>query len=147
MSRHTSLCVTKTGLVISTEIPYLAASPDTLVQCDCCDLGVMEVKCPFAFREATVDTFLADPSSCVMVGEDAQPQLKPGHAYYCQAQLQMFACNAGYCDFTVYGERFILIVCVIRDTNFVQRHLEKVRMFILKATLPQMMAKVFAKQR
>lgn len=40
-----------TGLLLSTHRPYVGASPDGLVNCDCCGKGVLEVKCPFAVEK------------------------------------------------------------------------------------------------
>ena len=38
--------ITDTGLVISEELPYIAASPDLKVECKCCGAALMEIKCP-----------------------------------------------------------------------------------------------------
>ena len=43
-SEHDSLKVSSCGVFISTEYPFLAASPDGIVQCDCCGTGICEVK-------------------------------------------------------------------------------------------------------
>ena len=41
--KHVNLRVRKCGVLLSTEHPHLAASPDALVECDCCGEGVGEV--------------------------------------------------------------------------------------------------------
>ena len=41
---HEDFRVSKCGLFISTEYPFLGASPDGHVQCSCCGLGICEVK-------------------------------------------------------------------------------------------------------
>ena len=35
-------------------MPYIAASPDGIAVCDCCDRSVIEFKCPFKIRGKTV---------------------------------------------------------------------------------------------
>ena len=48
---HQNLSVVDSGLVVPTSHPYLGASPDGIVSCDCCGMGVIEVKCPFSCRD------------------------------------------------------------------------------------------------
>lgn len=43
---HSNVRITQCGLHISTERPYLGASPDGLVTCDCCEPAIAEIKCP-----------------------------------------------------------------------------------------------------
>ena len=50
-NKHTNFQVRKCGLFVNDQFPYLAASPDALVSCDCCGSGVVEVKCPFIHRD------------------------------------------------------------------------------------------------
>ena len=47
---HHKLTGTNTGLWISTSYPYLAASPDGLIDYECCEPGVIEIKCPYTLR-------------------------------------------------------------------------------------------------
>ena len=42
--KHKSFCLTKSGLHLSSKWPYLGATPDGLVSCDCCGKGTVEVK-------------------------------------------------------------------------------------------------------
>ena len=41
---------------MSTEYPFLGASPNALVECSCCGEGVLEIKCPFKYKESTVES-------------------------------------------------------------------------------------------
>lgn len=43
--------IQETVLIMSTEIPYIGASPDTLVSCDCCALWVVELEVTWTHRE------------------------------------------------------------------------------------------------
>ena len=45
-SIHKNFSVTRCGLFINKEHPFLHATPDFLTQCDCCGLGCGEVKNP-----------------------------------------------------------------------------------------------------
>ena len=42
---HDTTFVSNSGLVVSTERPFLGASPDGIIQCSCCGKGVLEIKC------------------------------------------------------------------------------------------------------
>ena len=42
--RHKNFTVSDSGLFVSTEHPYLGASPDGLVTCECCGAGACEIK-------------------------------------------------------------------------------------------------------
>ena len=48
---HEKFEVRKCGLFISTELPYIAASPDALVSCICCGEGCVKIKCPYTFQD------------------------------------------------------------------------------------------------
>ena len=44
---HDKVNVEKSGFIINPNIPYVGASPDGIVTCNCCGKGVLEIKCPF----------------------------------------------------------------------------------------------------
>ncbi|XP_052567495.1 uncharacterized protein LOC120430793 [Culex pipiens pallens] len=46
-NKHRNVSGRNSGLVISPKHPYLAASPDHIISCDCCGIVTVEVKCPF----------------------------------------------------------------------------------------------------
>jgi hypothetical protein len=79
------------GLFICEKLPFLAASPDGIVKCDCCEPRVLEIKCPYCL------------SSVGKIIEDV-PYIKDGHlnqnhAYYYQVQTQMICTKMKYADF------------------------------------------------
>lgn len=45
---RTDFKISKCGLVINQEYPWIHATPDVLVSCSCCGLGCGEIKCPSA---------------------------------------------------------------------------------------------------
>ena len=47
---HTNLTIENAGLCLSMECPYIGASPDAFVMCDCCGKGCVEVKCPYCHK-------------------------------------------------------------------------------------------------
>ncbi len=42
---HDNFIISESGLIIHVDYPYLGASPDGCIKCDCCGKGVLEIKC------------------------------------------------------------------------------------------------------
>ena len=67
--------MTKAGFVISTEYPFLGASPDGYVHDPVAteQSGLVEIKCPYKFRNQTPENAASDSSFyCSLVGECLQ---------------------------------------------------------------------------
>jgi len=54
--KHVNVRVSLCGLFINTEFPIQGASPDGIVECNCCGEGVLEIKCPYCVRDCTEET-------------------------------------------------------------------------------------------
>ena len=116
---QTGVVVTKAGFVISTEYPFLGASPDGYVHDSVAteQSGLVEIKCPYKFRNQTPENAASDSSFyCSLVGECLQ--LKVGHNYYCQIQGQMAVTKRSWCDFVVYTTRGIAVERLYFDPGF-----------------------------
>ena len=50
LQERQNFVIQNTGLHINVEFPYLGASSDNLIQCDCHGKGVLEIKCPHNYR-------------------------------------------------------------------------------------------------
>ena len=117
VKKHVNFTMTLSGLVIHPEHPHLGASTDGVVSCDCCGLGVLEIKCPFScknksFTEASRD----DPQFCLTNSEDSSFELKKAHAYHYQVQTQMKRTGGRYCDFDVWSpNEFVLLRIDLTD--------------------------------
>ena len=48
---HVNFIISKCGLYINSQFPFLAATPDRTVSCNCCGNGIVEVKCPYSLRD------------------------------------------------------------------------------------------------
>ena len=49
-----STLINACGFYISTDHPFLGATPDALVQCACCGEGTLEVKCPLCAQNSSI---------------------------------------------------------------------------------------------
>lgn len=90
------------GLVIYKEKPFIAASPDQLVECQCCGAGLVEIKCPYRIRSEIPSAANLDYLHDVIKHDGKITSLKKNCAYYFQVQGQMAVTGRSYCDFFVY---------------------------------------------
>ena len=47
---HINASVSECGLFVHPDYPHLGATPDGVVECECCGSGVCEIKCPYTCR-------------------------------------------------------------------------------------------------
>ncbi len=131
--------VSDCGLCVHPDFPYLGASPDGVVECDCCGRGVIEIKCPFSCRERSFSKASEDsPSFCLGTNEDGQFQLKKNHAYYYQVQLQMKLCDLNYADFIIWRESELVVIRIEQDLTFLEEALHKAKEFFKYGILPEL---------
>ena len=72
--------VLECGFVVSSTMPWLAASPDRKVIDKIFGFGLVEIKCPYSLRHLTPEGACADPSFyCQLV--NGRPELTRGHLF------------------------------------------------------------------
>ena len=49
--KHENFVVIQCGLILDPEFPFIGATPDGLVDCKCCNTGVLEIKCSFSCKQ------------------------------------------------------------------------------------------------
>ena len=146
-SEHHKFDVANSGLVINKSWPYLGASPDGMVSCDCCGAGVLEIKCPYVHRGETIAAACEDGNFCLEM-HNGNPRLKVGHPYYCQVQTQLFVCDVDYCDFCVCtfasdqtGD--LHVQRIAPDMQFWESCLAKASSFFSSSILPELLGKKY----
>ena len=92
-SHHENLDIRECGLFISKERPFVAASPDGMITCSCCEPRVLEIKCPYSLRDKSPLN-----AECL----DGEGHLKNDHPYMYQVQGQMMVCEVKSCLFCLY---------------------------------------------
>eukprot|EP00794_Sanderia_malayensis_P012122 gene12122-13374_t len=96
---HKNLQVHSCGMFVIFDAAYIGASPDGVVECNCCNKGLLEIKCPFKIaHEAPSVSNL----SYIHTKEDGAVELSRSHPYYSQMQHQMGVTKLPWCDFFVY---------------------------------------------
>jgi hypothetical protein len=118
--------VCKSGLCISLEHPFLAASPDGLVGTE----SIVEVKCPYAARNDKIT-----PNEHFPFLTDSM-QLKPNHNYYAQVQGQMYITKRSHCFFVIYTLVDFKLIEVVIDKDYCQQMIAKLVSFYENHYLP-----------
>ena len=124
-NNHKDFQLNRVGLQVDADYPFLGATPDGLVTCSCHGLAVLEVKCPYNFKES-LDGWQNDKNFPI----DESLEMKQDHKYYFQIQLQMDLCQAGFGYFFIYsgGSKEGILCIVPKNEHFVKE---------LKATLQE----------
>lgn len=142
--QHLNFQVRDSGLVLNETFPFMGASPDGIIECDCCLKGCLEVKCPFCKK----DQYLSDAVEskfCLELNQNNMLSLKKDHAYYYQVQCQMAICEHEYCDFVVWTKKDVHIERIIRDIEFFERNVQKAEAFFISGVLPELLAKYYSR--
>ena len=110
---HDAFEVKQSGLVIDADIPCLGATPDGIVSCRCHGKGVLEIKCPYKYREG-FEGWKEDKDFPVGVNF----LMKRDHKYYYQIQLQMELVKADFGYFYIYaGQKKEGMLCMVGKNN------------------------------
>ena len=144
---HKKLIVIQSGLILDPMYPFLGATPDGLVHCECCQSGVLEIKCPYSCKDKTFTDAAQQKSFCLQENEDGSLKLKQDHSYYYQIQMQMMLCHVEYGEFVVWREGgSIHHERILFNSDFMDDASENIEMFIKFAILPELVGKWFTKQ-
>ncbi|XP_070609847.1 uncharacterized protein [Erythrolamprus reginae] len=125
------------GLFVDKKHPWLAASPDGIVVDAYTNeiLCLLEVKCPYNYRNMTVSEACQDKNFCLET-DGGFYWLKTTHPHYTQVQVQMKTSGVHNIDFVVYTKCDIVIVPVEFDLIFWTQTLPKLKKFYVDAVIP-----------
>ena len=107
--------ITPCGLFIHSEIPYLGASPDGLIDND----GIVEIKCPFSAKDVSVDYAIEHNINVRRIFDRKNKDLmSKSHPYYFQVLGQLIVTNRSYCIFALWTTVDLKYIKVLRDDEF-----------------------------
>ena len=137
---HSGFVCKESGLIISITYPFIGASPDGNIQCECCTgIGVLEVKCPYCVCDV-------EPSSVPYIQDDGN--LLKTHMYYYQVQTQLFVCSADFVIATFRdGNASISIQRIFRDEHLIKDIVDKSSHFFELCILPELLAKWHSREQ
>lgn len=141
-SLHSNFTMQKIGLLINKDFAFIAATPDSVVSCNCCEEGICEVKCPDSLRDCDPNQVDNSSHPFLIVDDLYNVNLSALHKHYFQVQTQMFVAKAVYGDFVVWTEKGLYIERIFPDILFREDVLEKARSFFLFVILPELTGKL-----
>ena len=137
MSRqHISFHCSETGLHVYKEYPYLAASPDGIIECKCCGKGLLEIKCPFSLRHELAQVAMAKNSSCLLSNGKYELKKNLSSPYYVQMLGQMAICDLSFCDFVLCTQKDLYIERVQFTAEDWGQMVQKLKNFYSTCVLP-----------
>ena len=124
------------GIIVSETLPFLACSPDGVVN----DEFLVEVKCPYTARNRVIN-----PVSVpyLRYDENQNLYLNPDHAYSYQVQGQMAITGKKLSHFVIYTFQDLKIIEVPYDNAMVQKMLTKLTLFYKDFFRPALLEKRF----
>ncbi|KAK4880364.1 hypothetical protein RN001_008510 [Aquatica leii] len=124
--------VTRCGIFVDIDYPYLAASPDGLVA----ENGLLEVKCLPSLGNQIIKNVTLKRVCFTVV--DGEVRLNPQHPYYFQVQRQLNITKRDYCDFVIFTENDFAVNRIYRDVNlWNDEMLPKLISFYTNCMLPE----------
>ena len=140
--------IDRTGIHICTEHPWLAASPDGLVEdpseVEGRNQGILEIKCPYSARTLTPEAACQELNRFCSNLVDGRVSLKKTHNYYFQVQGQLAITQRPWCDFCIWTPHGISVERITRDNAFWENKMfPKLKKFYLKYYLPEMADPMF----
>lgn len=111
------------GLFISSTHPFLASSPDRIVD----ETSLLEIKCPWVARDKEINP---ETVEYIYLGEeDGLYHLYRSHMYFFQIQGQMFCTGRTVCHLMIWSFKDSVIITVERDHDFIANMVSKLSQF------------------
>lgn len=135
--------VYRVGLFVSPSQPWLSASVDGVVVEDLYITKILEIKCPISCRTKPIYNPDADtkPNVGYLHLVNGNLELRKGHQYYTQVQVQLYVTGMTVCDFFVWSPRGSCTVQIHRDETFLSTLLPKLHCFFFSNFLPMLCRK------
>ena len=134
--QHVNLSVRETGFHAQVDYPFLGASPDGIVSCDCHDQKLPEIKFPSKYEDGFLNW---ENDQDFPLAKDHS--LKTSHQYYFQVQLQMFICKISSVDFHLYSPKnngTVLLTTVKSNRDFIEKMNAKSWQYFENVLLPEL---------
>ena len=142
---HIDLTTENVGLILHPAWPFLGASPDAVVSCNCCGDGCVEIKCPFSAKDMNIrEAASTIQNFCLKSDVLGNLELAKDHAYFYQVQAQIHLSEKQYCDFVLWTKKDLYVERIRPNEEFWKTTTEKAKEFFIQGVLPEMIAKAFS---
>ena len=112
---HVYHSVNLSGLILNPGFPYLDASPNGIVNCLCCGVGYLEIKCPLKYKENLIEDLIFGNCSYLEFDYGGAVKIINTHAYYYQIQTKLLVTKYDYCDFAVMLINYFVCIRIEPD--------------------------------
>ena len=141
VDKHQNFKCSENGLILNEVYPHFGASPDGLVNCECCGDGCLEIKCPYTCKDKT----------SIEIGwlekHDGSAKLKKQHPYYYQIQMSLFVTDRQYYDLFVWCPNDSHLERITRDNELWAEMSEKASKFHAKCLMPELLGHYFTQKQ
>ena len=135
---HRRVTTQDCGLFVHPVHGWLGATPDATLHIDTSQVGILEIKCPYRWREDSVFNACKDPNFyCTL--QSGEVFLKRQHHYYHQVQMQLYVTAAKWCDFCIYTTHGIAIQRIYPDRCWQTENVPKLEDFYDNLLLPEIL--------
>ena len=126
------------GLIIDEELPFLAASPDGIID----DETILEIKCPAACADFTPEEAIILRKTNIWLKNKKNNEISfnKNHRYYYQVQGQMHISKKKYCLFAFWTPKGLKIEKIEKDNLFWENKMKKkLTTFYYDCLLPEIL--------
>ncbi|CAC5376125.1 unnamed protein product [Mytilus coruscus] len=142
---HENLKVEEVGFFINPNVPFIGASPDGIVTCDCCGQAVVEIKCPFCKKHDSLENASDDKNFYLKKDNDGNLKLYTKHMYYYQVQTQLGICQMESGYFVVWTEKDLHIEQIVFNNELWKEICDKSKHLFITAILPELIGKFYSR--
>lgn len=126
------------GLFVHKDEPYLAASPDGLIDND----FIVEIKCPYTAQNHTPAEAIKRNLIKFANFDKNGLHLKRTHKYYYQVQGQLFVTDRKSCYFVIWTPKGLIYELINKDLQLWEKMLPKLNDFYFKHLLPNILNEI-----
>ena len=131
VQHHRDLQLSNSGLIISTEFPFIGASPDGLVSCCCCGKVSVEIKCSFYHRNNYIFEAVEQDKNFYLTKTGNEIKLSKTRQYYYQIQTQLHVSKSNFCVFFVWTRKDYHIERIFPDEDLWSKVVSKCSYFLI----------------
>ena len=114
--QHNNCKIEQCGFLVLKDRPYIGAKPDRIITCSCCEVAVVELKCPETIRDKPVTSHWNETEFLEM--RNGKISLKKDHQYYYQIMGQMAAKGCRRSHFVVWTHKELYCEEISFDEEF-----------------------------
>ena len=142
---HENVRVENSGIFVSEDYPFIGATPDSIISCDCCGKQLVEVKCPFTKKDELLNVTDEKANFYLKKDESGELHLDNNHEYFFQVQTQMGVTKVEPCLFVVWTAVDLHVEQILFDEGNWQEMCRTAEHFFRTAVLPELVGKFYTR--